>query len=432
MELYNHLLKREEEGKPIRTGLVGCGQMGSGLVHVTRKMKGLETFAISDIDVRRPKLVLEKLGIDESQICITNKRSEAEDAIGSGKYVITEDALMLTQLDSLDAVIEATGITEIGAKVAWTGITNGKNIIMLNVETDVTTGVLLDRLARKAGCVYTVAAGDEPAVCKMLYDFSKTMGFEVVCLGKGKNNMLDYEANPDSCRQEAESKGMNPKMLASFKDGTKTMVEMAAVSNATGLIPDLPGMHGPKVELDDLNKVYIPKEDGGILSKSGCVDYSTGKIAPGVYAVVKSDDPRIINDMKFVSMGSGPYFTFFRPYHLCNIETPIAVAEAVIYGEPTVTAKAMYSEVVAMAKRNLKAGDTIGEIGGADIFNRIYIYKEASEKKSIPMGIAPGGKVLKDIAKGEMLTEENFMPNTKSFVYKLRQMQNAMFENERI
>jgi len=431
MELYDHLLKRESEGKPIHVGLVGCGQMGSGLVHVTRKMKGLETFAISDIDVERPKAVLKRLGIPESEICVTNKRSEAEDAVSSGKYLVTEDALLLAQMDSLDAVIEATGITEIGARVAWTGIMNGKNIVMLNVETDVTVGVILDHLARNLGCIYTVAAGDEPAVCKMLYDFSKIMGFEVVSAGKGKNNPLDYEANPDTCREEAESKGMNPKMLASFKDGTKTMVEMAVVSNATGLIPDVPGMHGPKVEFDDLNKVYIPKEDGGIFSKSGCVDYSTGKIAPGVYAIVKSDDSIIIKDMKFLSMGPGPYYTFYRPYHLCNIEAPIAVAEAVIYREPTVTAKNMYSEVVSMAKCDLKAGETVGGIGSADIFNRIYTYKEALEKKAIPMGIASGGKVLKDIPKGEIMTEENFAPDTSSFVYKLRKMQDAMLENRR-
>lgn len=431
MELYKHLQKREAEGKPIRTGLVGCGQMGSGLVHVTRRMEGMETFAISDMDVMRPRKVLRDLGISEDKICMTNKKSEAEDVLKAGKYLVTEDALLLPQLENLDAVIEATGITEIGAKVAWTGIANSKNIVMLNVETDVTVGVLLDRLARKTGCVYTVAAGDEPAVCKMLYDFSRTMGFEVVCLGKGKNNPINYDITPDMCRAEAVSKGMNPKMLASFIDGTKTMVEMAAVSNATGLVPDVPGMHGPKVELDDLNKVFIPKTDGGILSKKGCVDYSTGKIAPGVFAIVATDEPRIISDMKFVSMGSGPYYLFFRPYHLCNIETPIAVAEAVIYGEPTVTAKNMYSEVVSMAKRELKAGETVGSIGSADIFNKIHTYEEACVKKAIPMGIAPGGKVLKDIRKGEMLTEDNFAPDTASFVYKLRKMQDAMFENQR-
>lgn len=431
MELYSRLQKREAEGNPIRTGLVGCGQMGSGLVHVTRRMEGLETVAIADVDLARPRKVLEDLGIPGDRICQTNRKSEAEDVLRDGKYLLTEDALLLPQLDGLEAVIEATGMTEIGAEVAWTGITHGRNIVMLNVETDVTVGVLLDRLARRSGSVYTVAAGDEPAVCKMLSDFSRTMGFEVVCLGKGKNNPINLEITPDMCRAEAEGKGMNPKMLASFIDGTKTMVEMAAVSNATGLVPDVAGMHGPCVELEDLKRVFIPASDGGILSRKGCVDYSTGKIAPGVFAIVTTDEPRIRNDMRFVSMGDGPYYLFYRPYHLCNIETPIAVAEAVLYGERTVTAKTMVSEVVAMAKRPLRPGEVIGGIGSADIFNRIHTYAEARACKAIPMGIAPGGRVLREMAVGEMLTEANFQPDTTTFVYKLRAMQDAMLGQER-
>ena len=429
MELYRHLEEREAAGKPIRLGLVGCGQMGSGLVHVTSKMAGMKTLAISDIDVKRPLDELKNLGVPESQICVTNNRGKAEDALAKGKYLVTEDGILLTQLDALDVLVEATGYTEIGAKVAWNSIMNQKNVVMLNVETDVTVGVFLSRMAQKANCIYTVASGDEPGVCKMLYDFSRTIGFEVVCLGKGKNNPLDHCATPETCRAEAESKDMNPKMLASFQDGTKTMVEMAAVSNATGLVPDVPGMHGPKVDVDDLVNVFIPEADGGIFSKRGCVDYSTGKVAPGVFAVVATDEPRIMKDMGFLGMGNGPYYMFYRPYHLCNIETPIAAAESVIYEETTVIAKTMVSEVVAMAKRDLKAGETIQGIGSADIFNVIYTYEEARSRKGVPMGIAPGGKVMKDIAKGEMLTEDNFAPDASSFVYKLRQMQDAMLDN---
>jgi predicted homoserine dehydrogenase-like protein len=431
MELYNHLLKREEEGEPIRLGLVGCGQMGSGMVHVTNRMAGMRTAAISDIDVNRPLAELKSIGVPESEICVTSNRGEAEDALAKGKYVVTEDGVLLTQLESLDVLVEATGYTEIGAEVAWNSIMNGKNIVMLNVETDVTVGVFLSRMAKKAGCIYTVASGDEPGVCKMLYDFSRTIGFEVVCLGKGKNNPLNHYATPESCREEAESKDMNPKMLSSFQDGTKTMVEMAAVSNATGLVPDVPGMHGPRVDLRDLVNVFIPKEDGGILSKRGCVEYSTGKVAPGVFAVVATDEPRIIKDMKFLGMGDGPYYMFYRPFHLCNVETPISAAETVIYGETTVIARTMVSEVVARAKRDLKVGEIIQGIGSADIFNTIYTYEEARAKKGIPMGIAPGGEVLEDIGKGEMLTEVNFAPDASSFVYKLRQMQDAMKDTER-
>lgn len=430
MELYNHLLEREEAGNPIRLGLVGCGQMGSGLVHVTNKMAGMNTIAISDIDVSRPLAELRSIGIPESRICVTSNRGEAEDALADGKYLVTESGTLLSQLENLDVLVEATGYTEIGAEVAWNCIMNQKNVVMLNVETDVTVGVFLSRIARKMNCVYTVASGDEPGVCKMLYDFSRTIGFEVVCLGKGKNNPLNHYATPETCREEAESKDMNPKMLASFQDGTKTMVEMAAVSNATGLVPDVPGMYGPKVDLEDLVNVFIPKEDGGIFSRRGCVDYSTGRVAPGVFAIVATDEPRIIKDMKFLAMGNGPYYMFYRPFHLCNIETPIAAAESVIYGETTVIAKTMISEIIAMAKRDLKAGETIQGIGSADIFNTIYTYQEARAKKGIPMGIVSGGKVLKDIARGQMLTEENFAPDASSFVYKLRQMQDAMLNEK--
>jgi predicted homoserine dehydrogenase-like protein len=129
-------------------------------------------------------------------------------------------------------------------------------------------------------------------------------------------------------------------------------------------------------------------------------------------------------------MGSGPYYRFYRPYHLCNIETPIAVADAVLNGETTVVPSAMVSEVVSLAKRNLKVGDRVGEIGGPDIYNLIYPYDEAKSSRGIPMGLATGGKVLKDIAKGEMLTQDNFAPNESLLVYKLRQMQDAIIETE--
>jgi len=397
MEILEHLQRLEAEGDPIRVGLVGCGQMGSGLAHVTNQMAGMNTVAISDIDVSRPQAALEAMGIAESEVVVTNKVGAAEDALRAGKYLVTEDAVMLAKLESLDAVVEATGLTEVGARVAWNCILHSKHVIMLNVETDVTVGPLLHRLAQKAGCVYTAA----------------------------KNNPIDFDATPDSCREEALSKGMNPKMLAAFKDGSKTMVELAAMSNATGLVPDVPGMHGVKVDVPELNKVFVPKEDGGILSQRGCVDYSTGKVAPGVFAIVTSPDPRIRVDMKFYSMGPGPYYTLYRPYHLCAIETPVSVAEAVIYGESTIVSKRMVSEVATIAKRDLKPGEIAGEIGSPDIFGRTYVFEDAHAQKAIPLGLAPGGKVLKEIAKGDLLTEANFAPNPAKFVYELRKVQDA-------
>jgi len=431
MELYRHLLRREENGENIRIGVVGSGQMGSGLVHSSKNIPSFEVKVISDIDLKKAIKTFEDVGIEKENIRSSNKLFEIEDLLKKGKFIVTEDATILPQLESLNVIVEVTGITDIGAKVAWDCIMNHKPIVMLNVETDVTVGYFLNYVARKSGSLYTVASGDEPGVLKGLYDFSKSMGFEVICLGKGKNNPLNHFITPEECEKQAKTKDMNPKMLSSFIDGTKTMVEMTAVSNATGLVPDITGMHGPKIEIKNLNEVFIPKEDGGILNGRGRVDYSTGKVAPGVFAIVTSNEDRVKKDMKFLGMGNGPYYLLYRPFHLCDLETSISIAEAIIYNEVTVTANYRKSEVISIAKRDVKAGEKIDGYGSADIFGRIYNYEDAKKIGAIPMGIAPGGKAKKIIKKGSPMTRDNFQPDTATFIYKLREMQDSLVNNKK-
>ncbi len=429
MELISKLRKRELEKNPVSVGIIGCGQMGSGLAHTINNITGMQVNALVDIRTDLAVDTFLNMKIDRSQIVVTNKIGEANDALRKGKYIVSSDALLLTDLEGIEANVEATGMTDVGAQVALSSIEKRKPIIMLNVETDVTIGALLNHKARKNNALYTVASGDEPGVCKMLWEQALLMGFEVVSIGKGKNNVIDYDATPESCYVEAMSKDMNPKILASFKDGTKTMVEMAAVSNATGLLPDVPGMHGPKVELEDLVNVYRPKKDGGIFERRGTVDFSTGNIAPGIFVIIYSDDKRIRKDMKFITYAEGPYYLLFRPYHLCDLETPQSIAEAVLMNEVTVTADTMHSEVVATAKRNLKVGEKLKGIGSADMFGKIYTYVQAREMKAIPLGVAENGVVLKNILKGESLTEDNFMPDPSTFIYKLRIEQDNWLKN---
>jgi len=430
MELIQKLEQRESAGNPINVGIVGCGQMGSGLAHTLGNITGMRIAAIADIDPQRGISTLREMGFDPSDIQVTDSPSEAADALRRKKPVVTADPMMLTGLEGLDANVEATGMPDIGAEVAYQSIMNRKPVIMLNVETDITVGVYLNRLARKMGSVYTVASGDEPGVCKMLYEQARLMGFEVVTLGKGKNNRINYHATVETCREEALSKGMNPKMLAAFQDGTKTMVEMAAVSNATGLLPDAPGMHGPKVELEDLAKVFVPAADGGIFSRRGCVDYSTGAIAPGVFAIVYSADARIRKEMKFITRSDGPYYLHFRPYHLCDLETPQSVAEAVLLDEVTVTAKAMHSEVVCKAKRDLQPGETLGGIGGTDWHGHIMTYRDSCRDGAVPIGIGLGARVIRPVKAGEVITRDRVELNTGSFVYKLRELQDSLYREE--
>jgi predicted homoserine dehydrogenase-like protein len=189
-------------------------------------------------------------------------------------------------------------------------------------------------------------------------------------------------------------------------------------------------MHGPKVEIDGLTRAFIPKADGGIFEHRGTVDYSTGSFAPGVFAIVHTQDRRIRKDMKFITRADGPYYLHLRPYHLCDIETPQSIAEAVLLGEVTVASDGMHSEVVAVAKRNLNAGERTAGIGSADIRGCIYAYKQARELKAIPLGIAAGGTVTKSISKGCILTEENFTPDSTTFIYRLRKEQDKLLASQ--
>lgn len=429
-QLYQKLKSLQEKKQPIKVGLVGCGQMGSGMVSLVSQMPGLEVVAIAELDLERAKGAYETAGIPEGKIAVVDNPEKAEDLLGRGKVIICKDASALVSIPSLQAVVEATGIPRVGAQVALESIFHQKHVIMLNVETEVTVGWILKKIADKANVIYTVSAGDEPGAIKELYNFASSLGFSVVTAGKGKNNPLDLDATPEDCQEEALRKDMNPKMLTSFIDGTKTMIEMAAVANATGLVPDIPGMHGPKADVSQLTQVLIPKKDGGILSRSGVVDYSIGKVAPGVFLIVTTGNKRVRKDLGFYGMGEGPYYLLYRPYHLCSIETPLSVARAVLFNEPTLNAEQRVAGVVTVAKQNLDVGVTIGEIGGYHALGRIYPMQEARKKNLLPLGLAEGARVKVRIAKGEYISMDMVEPETESTVYQLWKLQENLWQSE--
>src|SRR5699024_2826367 len=253
----------------------------------------------------------------------------------------------------VDVVVDATGVPNMGAEIAWDTILNNKHIVMLNVEADVTVGPLLKKMADASGVIYTGSAGDEPGAIMELYDFADAMGFEVVALGKGKNNPLNLESNPDVTAEEAAKKGSSPKMLASFQDGTKTMVEMNCVANATGFAPDQPGMHGFEGKVADLPSIFIEKDKGGKLTGRQGVEFVNG-VAPGVFAIIASDKEEVNAEMKYLKMGDGPNYVLYRPYHLTSLETPLSIAKAYFDKEPTIAPHyGLQGETVAVAKKDL-------------------------------------------------------------------------------
>jgi len=351
----------------------------------------------------------------------------AATAIEEGKRVALTSATALTAIPNLDVVVEATGIPDVGAKVAWDAILNRKHVLQMNVETDATVGYLLRRMAKAAGVVYTLTIGDEPGAAKSLYDFAHTLGFEIVCIGKGKNNPLDRTATPESCAKKAAEKDMNPKMLASFVDGTKTMVEMTSLGNGIGYVPDVRGMHGPQASPETLSRVFVPKAEGGVLGSTHVVEYALGSVAPGVFLVFTTDQPKVLKDLTYLSMGPGPYYSLYRPYHLANIETPISIARAVLKGETTLaTDRLPVAETVAVAKRDLKAGERIDGIGGFTVYGIIEKADVARAEDLLPIGLAYGCTLVRDVAQDTPITYADVELDESLTICQLRRLQDEM------
>lgn len=422
------LEKLEKDGTPILVGIVGAGQMGQGMVSQMHLMVGMNPSIVADINIENAKKAFINAGIPEDKIKYTKCVDESDEWIGQGNYVVTEDAKVITESKKIQVLIEATGVTEVGAKIALDTIMGKKHLVMLNAETDVVIGPLLKKLADNAGIVYTGAAGDEPAATKELFDFAKAAGFDVRVIGKGKNNKIDKDCNPDTVLEEATRRGVNPHMLASFKEGSKTMVEMAVMSNSTGYVPDIRGAHGIKGEVNDVPKVFSLKEEGGILNKYGVVDYVDG-IAPGVFVVVSSELEEVRKEMKYLDMGDGPNYILYRPYHLCSLETPLSAAKAVIDNEATIAPMGgLVSEVITIAKKDLKAGEKLDGIGGYTVYGSIEIYETAKEANALPVGLITKNTVLtKDVKKGEVITYDMVTLDENSFILQLRRIQDKLF-----
>jgi predicted homoserine dehydrogenase-like protein len=217
-------------------------------------------------------------------------------------------------------------------------------------------------------------------------------------------------------------------MLVEFVEGSKTMVEMAAIANATGLVPDKPGMHGPKASLAELSKILVPEKDGGCLSKAGCVDYSVGPgVAPGVFVVAEMAHPRLSERMEDLKLGEGPYFTFHRPYHLTSLEVPLTCARVALYGKADmVPLKRPVAEVCAVAKKDLVPGEKLGLVGEHSYRAWTMTAGEARAGRAIPCGLLQGATVKAAIRKGELLTAGNIALAPGSKIAELRARQDEL------
>jgi len=425
--LASALAARADEGRPVRVGLVGSGEMGTDIVTQIRQMRGIEIAVIADVRGDLAKHAVEIAGWPADKSVAVDSATAADQAIANGKIAIAESYKIACGAGQVDVVIDATGNPNVGAEIALFAMENGKHIVMMNVEADVTIGAYLRHKADAAGVVYSLGAGDEPTSAMELVNFVRSLGYPIVAAGKGKNNPFRREATPAEYEEEARRRNMNPRMLVEFVDGSKTMIEMTALANATGLMPDVAGMHGPAAPLAELHRVLCPKSDGGLLSRKGVVDFTVAKgVAPGVFVVAEMVHPRLRERMNDLQLGAGPYYTFYRPYHLTSLEVPLTAATAVLWRQSHMRPQLIPSaEVGAVAKRDLAPGTVLDKIGEYCYRGMALSVDEARKIGALPLGLAERSVVTKPVKAGEYLTYANCRADETLAIVKLRRLQDA-------
>ena len=413
-------------GNPVRVGMIGAGFMGRGIVNqIINSVPGMELVAIANRHLEGAKRAYEEAGIEEIQEVETT--NALEEAISQGTYAITEDAKLLCRVEQIDALIEVTGTIEYAAGVVMEAIANRKHVILMNAELDGTIGSILKVYADRAGVILSACDGDQPGVQMNLYRFVKSIGLTPLLCGNIKG-LQDPYRNPTTQEGFARRWGQKPHMVTSFADGTKISFEQAIVANATGMQVAKRGMLGYefKGHVDEMTDMYDVEQ---LKQLGGIVDYVVGtKPGPGVFVFATHDDPKQKHYLNLYKLGEGPLYSFYTPYHLCHFEVPLSVARVVLLqdtvmsplGEPTV-------DVVATAKINLKAGDVLDGIGYYMTYGQCENSEVARQENLLPMGLAEGCRLKRNIAKDSVLTYEDVELPSGRLCDRLRAEQNAYF-----
>jgi predicted homoserine dehydrogenase-like protein len=429
MNIRQSLLQRQAEGRPIRVGSSGADWMGSGFVAQMAHVPGMELAILADENIDAACQAFLKSGILGESIVEAAAPGPATDALRAGKRVITGDYTLAAQLEDIDIVADVTWSPAIGAETAAACIAHGKDIVLVNIEADVTIGHILSRQAREAGVLYTVSSGDEPGCLMELYNFVTSLGMEIIVIGKGKNNPLDLAATPESVAKSARKADKDPYQVASYVDGTKTMFEMTCAANATGCAPMQRGMIGPEATLETVAQVFALEQDGGLTRFPGAVDFVQGNsMAGGVFVVVRVTDPRIRADLEYLKVGKGHYFAFFRPYHLWFIEAPISIAQAFLFREPTlVPLEQPVADIMTVAKRDLRPGDRLDTFGGYTFHGVMDRAEVVRSLNALPVGLAPGAAIVRPVDRGQIVTWGDVVLDEVATVVRLRREQDQLF-----
>ena len=447
MNLHSLLTTRNREKGPLRVGLIGAGKFGSMFMAQVRSSPGIHLAAIADLAPARAVAALKRTGWPDGQ----GAGSSLPDALAGGTTFITDDALAMIASGGLDVIIDATGSPSAGIAHVLACCREGKHIVMVNVEADALAGPLLARRAKEAGIVYSLAYGDQPALICEMVDWARACGFTVVAAGKGTKYLPVYHrSTPETVwghygfSEEQVAQGdFNAKMFNSFLDGTKSAIEMAAVANATGLLPPEEGLRFPPCGADDLPRILKPRAAGGVLDAVGQVEVVSSlerdgrpvyrDLRWGVYVTFTTDNPytaRCFREYGVSTDETGRYSALYRPAHLIGLELGISVASVALRGEPTGAARGFSGDVVATAKRDLGAGEILDGEGGFTVYGTLLPARTSVAAGYLPIGLAHGAALSKPVAAGQMVRWDDAAFNEADATVKFRREMEAVFKKE--
>lgn len=423
------LKAREAEGRPIRVALIGAGFMSHGLAnHIVNTTVGMRLVGVYNRRVQRAFDLCQYAGLKD--VASPANQREADLAIREGKVVATDDAFLLARSSEVDVLVDVTGSVEFGARVALEAFQHRKDVVLMNAEIDATIGPILQTYAEKHGVIFSACDGDEPGVQVNLFRWVKGLGLTPRVIGNVKG-LQDPYRNPTTQKGFAEKWGQNAAMVTSFADGSKISFEQSIVANATGFKVRSRGMSRGLEYKDDvmkIGKIYDIEEARRL---GGIIDYVVGTPLTKVYVLAEHPDPKQHHYLNLYKMGEGPLYSFFIPYHLVHFEVPSAIARVVLFrdslakplGGPVV-------EVCAVAKRDLKAGETLDDYGMYMTYGEAVNAGEMCSGRYLPEGLVEGCVLTRDIAKDSVITYDDVTLPPDRLADQLRAEQYRVFRGE--
>ncbi len=444
MNLARLMQKRAAAGNPIRIGLIGAGKFGSMYLSQIPRTPGMHLLGLADLNPARAAESLRRVGWKDEQFAAQS----FEQAFKHGSTCISDNAMALIADPHVEVIIDATGHPSAGIAHVLACCRHKKHIVMVNVEADALAGPLLARRAEEAGIVYSLAYGDQPALICEMVDWARAAGFDVVAAGKGTKYLPAYHSStPDTVwghygfTPEMVAGGdFNAQMFNSFLDGTKSAIEMAAVANATGLLPAPQGLEFPPVGVDDLARILRPKSAGGLLHHRGQVEVISSverdgrpvfrDLRWGVYVTFAADSEyvrRCFKEYGLVTDPSGEYSSMYKPFHLIGLELGISVASVAVRGEATGSATGFRGDCVATAKRDLKAGEMLDGEGGYTVYGKLMPAADSLKAGGLPIGLAHRVKLIRDVAAGKPVSWHDVAFDANNDAVKFRREMERVF-----